>query len=448
LQPAIYLVLAYIFITYTRLPELLPTLIGHGVRLGLLASIAALVVVILSGGLFRTLSSRIVLAFLFFTGWLCLCVPFSVWRGGSFQQLVAWSISLLTLILLAGCINGLEQCRKAMYAMAVSVLFIELLSFILGTAEHAEATGRLAFLWGTFANANDFATLLLMGLPFCLLVVRMRKGFSVLKIAAFLGLILIPITVTRTGSRGGLLALLVMFGIYFFSVPALHRIPLAVAAVLLAVAALVTSSSEALVRYKTIFQDPDGTYYTNVAEQSAALSSLTRKELFLSSVRMTFEHPITGVGPGMFQVADAKDAEERKHPASWRQTHNTFTQISSEAGFPALLFYIAALVFCFSAARRASRYAKAQTEVPYLRDMAFCLQLSVLAFLITGTFASNAYQFYFPLVAGLCAALEHALNSTRPVRTVAGSQPRTAALAGSWARATPRPVLPAAGPGR
>ena len=433
LQPGFYLVLAYIFITYTRLPEILPTLIGHGVRLGLIAGIMAAIVVLLSGGFFRTFSSRIVLAFLAFTAWLCLCIPFSVWRGGSFQQFVAWLISMLSLILLAGCIDDLEQCRKAMYAMAVSVLFIELLSFFFGTSDQARAVGRFSLLYGTFANSNDFATLLLMGLPFCLLVVRASKRPSVLKVASFLGLLLVPITVVRTGSRGGLLALVIMFVVYFFSVPALQRVPLAVGALLLAVVAMVSSNEAALERYKTIFQNPDGTYYANTVEGSAALSTHSRKELFLSSVRMTFEHPLTGVGPGMFQVADAKDAEEKKHPAAWHQTHNLFTQISSEAGFPALFLYIAALVLCFQTTRAARKFAMERPEQRTLGDMAFCLRLSLLAFLITSIFASNAYQFYFPLVAGLCAALEHGLKKAKaavpaPVAVAAGPTTRPAAI--------------------
>ena len=58
-----------------------------------------------------------------------------------------------------------------------------------------------------------------MGLPFCLLVVRTRVGLSVLKVGCLIGLFLIPLSVVRTGSRGGLLALLIMFILYFFSVP-------------------------------------------------------------------------------------------------------------------------------------------------------------------------------------------------------------------------------------
>lgn len=427
-QPGFYVVLAFIFITYTRLPEILPKIIGHGVRLGLITTVFAVGVVLISGGIVRMFTSKIVVALTAFTAWLVLCVPLSVWRGGSFQQMVAWMVSLVSLILLAGCIDGLEQCRKAMYAMAASVLMIEALSFFLGAAETTDPSERLAFLFGTFANANDLATLLLIGLPFCLFVVRTTRGASPLRIASMLGLFLIPITVVRTGSRGGLLALVLMFALYFFTAPAFQKIPLALAALFLTLASLVVTSGSTLVRYKTIFLTSDETYFGNAVEESAALSTRSRKELFLSSLRLTAENPFVGVGPGMFQVADAKDAEERKHPAAWHQTHNTFTQISSEEGVPALIFYCLALAFCFSAARTAARFAGQHPELQYLGAMAFSVRLSLIAFTVTGMFASNAYLFYFPIVAGLCAALERSMRTDaqalRPAAQTVPASPR------------------------
>lgn len=379
---------------------------GHSLRLGAITTSMALLVVLLTGGLFRVFSSKIVLALLAFTAWLCLCTPFSVWRGGSFSQVTSWLLSLISLILLAGCVEGLEHCRRAMYAMAVAVLAIEALSFVLGTSNSVRDDGRLSFVGGTFANANDLAALLLMGLPFCLLVVRTRKGMSLLKFGCIVGLLLIPITVVRTGSRGGLLALVIMFAIYFFSIPTLQKIPLAIGTLILAVAAMVFSSHDALERYKTIFRSSDETYYSSAAQESAALSTRARKELFMSSVRLTFHHPIVGVGPGMFQIADARNAEEEKHAAAWHQTHNTFTQISAEDGLPGLFLYMAALVLCFKSVRSSRQRALQHSELPALQHMAYCLRLSLLAFTITAVFASNAYYFYFPLVAGLCAALE------------------------------------------
>jgi O-antigen ligase len=411
-QPAFYLAVVYIFVTYTRLPEFIPLVSGHGLRLGLIMTVLAVLGIMLSGSVYRIFSSKIVRALAAFTIWLFLATPFSIWRGGSTGQVMFWCGSVISLVLLAGCIEGAEQCRKAGYAMAVSVLAIEALSFLLGnSAANAKETGRFAFASGTFANPNDFAALLLIGLPFCLLVVRTRKGFSVLKLACILGLILIPLSAVRTGSRGGLLALLVMFVLYFFSVPSVQRIPLVIAALLLGVAAVIFSSSNALDRYRTILQSGDSTvYYANDTERSAALSTLSRKELFMSSLRLTIHHPLLGVGPGMFLVADAKDAEERNQAAAWHQTHNTYSQISCENGLPALFFYLAALFFCFKVTRAARQSAAAYPELRSYADTAFCLRFSVIAFAVTAIFASNAYYFFFPLVAGLCAALERSLN--------------------------------------
>jgi O-antigen ligase len=403
--------IVYIFATYTRLPEFVPLVAGHGLRLGLIITILAVLGILLSGSLYRIFSSKIVLAMAAFTGWIFICTPFSIWRGGSANQVVAWCLSVVGLILLAGCIGGAEQCRKAGYTLAVSVLAIELLSFFLGSTEGALDTGRLAFVSGTFSNSNDFAALLLMGLPFCLLVVRTRPGLSVLKGACLLGLFLIPLSVVRTGSRGGLVALVIMFVLFFLSVAPLQRIPLAIAALILALAAVVFAGRGALDRYKTMFRSGDTVYYANATEKSAALSSLSRKELFLSSVRLTIQHPLLGVGPGMFPIADAKDAEEQKHPASWHQTHNTYTQISCENGLPALFFYGAALFFCFKATRLVRQGAATHPELRPYSDMAFCLRLSLIAFAVTGIFASNAYSFFFPLLAGVCAALERSVNS-------------------------------------
>jgi O-Antigen ligase len=421
-QPAFYLSLGYIFITYVRFPEVVLMFTGHGFRLGLLSVLTAILVVVLSGGFMRIFSSKIVLALLAFTALLYLGIPFSIWRGGSFNQCTFWLVSLVGLILLAGCLDGLEQCRKAMATVAVSVLAIEVLSFVFGSTSKRDV-GRFSFASGTFANANDLAALLLIGLPFCLLVMRTRSGLSVMKIGAACGLFLIPITVVRTGSRGALLALLIMFMIYFFSVPPIRKLPLAIAAMIVVVASLVVASRGALDRYKSVFVDSNQIQDSGSSAELSAMESMhSRKQLFLSSLRLTFFHPLLGVGPGMFQVADAKAAGEKGIPAAWHETHNTYTQISSEDGLPALGLYLAALYLCFKRARFARRIAKQYPELPFLWNMAFSLELSLVAFTITAIFASNAYYFYFPLIAGICAAFDRAVTAEV---TALAARPRT-----------------------
>ncbi len=382
---------------------------GHGFRLALILTAFALLTILLSGGLLRIFSSRISWALIAFTAWLCFCIPFSVWRGGSYIRFQFWLTSLVSFLLLAGCVEGLEQCRKAMYTLATAVLVIELSSFFLGTSARAADQGRFSFISGTFANSNDLAALLLMGVPFCLLGVRAKKGFSAFRIACFFGLLLIPMTVVRTGSRGGLLALVFMFVLYFMTLPPIQKIPVAVVVLLLAVAAMMFSTRNALDRYRTILHATGSTDYSSSAAESAEQSTISRRKLFVRSVRMTLRHPLLGVGPGMFEVADANDAGEEGIPAIWHETHNTFTQVSSEEGLPGLFFYVAALFFCFRAVRTGRRVAIQYSDLPFLGDMAFCLQLSLIAFTVTGTFASNAYYFFFPLLAGLSAAFDRAV---------------------------------------
>lgn len=170
-QPSVYLALGYILVTYARLPEALSIITGHGFRLGVITTALAIVVLLLSGGFFRIFSSKIVLGLFAFTIWMGVSMPFSVWRGGSFSQFIYWILSLICLSLLAGCIDGLEHLRRAMFTMALSVLCIEAMSFFFGSMRADD--GRLSFVTGTFANANDLAALLLIGLPFCLLAVRL-----------------------------------------------------------------------------------------------------------------------------------------------------------------------------------------------------------------------------------------------------------------------------------
>ena len=55
------------------------------------------------------------------------------------------------------------------------------------------------------------------------------------------------------------------------------------------------------------------------------------------------EHPIFGVGPGIFTVGEADLAKSEGQAAQWHVSHNSYTQVSSEMGIPGLLLYLAAL---------------------------------------------------------------------------------------------------------
>jgi O-antigen ligase len=177
-------------------------------------------------------------------------------------------------------------------------------------------------------------------------------------------------------------------------------------------------------RYRTVYTN-ETTSDVSVAQES----SEERYQLLLTSLKLTFQHPLLGVGPGQFQVASTDAARATNSFAHWRETHNVYTQVSSEEGIPAAFFYIAALVYCFKelgAIRKMYRRAQASLLNPSLpapaaqnleekyedtSTMAFCLTLSLVSFAVFGFFSSMAYLFFFPTLAGLIAVFGRAARA-------------------------------------
>jgi O-antigen ligase len=112
-----------------------------------------------------------------------------------------------------------------------------------------------------------------------------------------------------------------------------------------------------------------GTFDQHENVASAYASSQLRQDLFWRSIDVTKAHPLFGVGPGNFQIISG----------SWHVSHNSFTQMSSEGGIPALILYVLILWCSFKNVRSARRLTRGQGE---------------LGLLSRAIFASDAYQFF------------------------------------------------------
>jgi len=425
-RPAFYLTMVLVFVVYARFPEIMDMVTGSALHSVRIIVLLALVAALLFGGDIRAVFSKVGICLIAFTLWLCVCIPFSVWRGGSFRALRdSWAVSILCFAIVASTVQGLEQCRKIMYSLAAATIFIESVVLIMGRVQW----GRIALLGGTLGNANDLAMMLLMGAPFCLFVIRTRPGNSFFKLACMATISFIPITVASTGSRGGLVTLAVMFILYFLPLPVTQKIVVSVGVLVLVVCAIALSTRSALDRFRTMLPSSDHAQLSE-SERSALESSELRKELLRSSLQLTLRHPLLGVGPGMFEVANADYTEETKGRAdfnAWHETHNTFTQLSCEDGLPGLFLYCLALLLCFKIVRSVEKRARPDPALSAVRHMGFALRLALIAFTGTAIFASNAYMYYFPILAAVCVVLERATAAQFSSQTPAAWQQPIAA---------------------
>jgi O-antigen ligase len=263
---------------------------------------------------------------------------------------------------------------------------------------------RLDLGFGRIGNANDFAAHLLFVLPFvAFLVLQGRSWFTRL---ISVGCIAYGVyLIAATGSRGALLAFLVGFLFLMLRAPTRFRIVAGFATPLLILLTLLVLPRAVLKIYSTLYSSEN----TDLNGGEAEASKERRTQLFRTSLRFTVEHPVLGVGMGQFASFEGGSARQISRRGMWQETHNTYTQVSSEDGIPALLFFLAALGSTYLLLSKNYRRAFYDKRLYEFRSMTFCMMLAMVCYASAVIFLSQAYTFYFPLVSGLAIAINSVL---------------------------------------
>jgi hypothetical protein len=393
--------LLFLFLLHSRVLDLTFSFL----HIPVISLYTAVTAAFLGGGFFRAFTNRIGMLLLMLSSWMVLCVPFSVWPGGSVMTVTDWLKTSLVFVVIAGLISTFDQFRTTIHLLAVAILVLAVMALLFGDSEQ----GRLALSRGRFSNPNDLAQILLMGFPFWWFIATNTTLKRSRRVLAIVAMIPIFMAMSKTGSRGALLASLAVALVLFWRSSVSHKVLIAMGAVLLVVFASIFLPSVTKQRYFTFFSaddtPPESELEANI-ENSAITSTFGRWALLKDSITLTLLHPVFGVGPGQFQPAqDQYSWAVRNHKGSWQVTHNTFTEISSENGVPALLFYCLALFFSFRSARlpKTSRAGPAP-ENEEVASASFCLRLSLLSYLVSAMFGSFGYQTQFLVLAGLSVA--------------------------------------------
>jgi O-antigen ligase len=396
---------AYLFLLWSRVVEF-----GGLNQLSLLfiLGLAAIVISVMTGGLQAALRSKWGVLLTLFTVWLLLSTLVSTWKRGSVTLLSDyWIKSLMAYLAIAGSIFTVAQSRRSAYIAALGLVSVQALSLVIGGED---VTGRMGLEKGTFGNANGLSFHTIVLFPFAMFLIFRAGNFWKLLSAA--AIVVGIFTVMRTGSRSGLIEIAVFSGLLFFRLALTQKAVFA--AVMTGVLAIGVGlvSDKAWERYKTMFSSD----VTSAEYASAAASQDQRLYVLQQSLMMTFENPLFGVGPGVFLAALATEEQKAGQNAGWISTHNAYTQLSSEAGIPALLLYLymmwVSVKINFSMYRANRRIPGRET----IADLSYCLFMSLILFAVNAPFDNNAYQYYFPALAGLTMAFSAAVAREAPGR--------------------------------
>jgi len=325
---------------------------------------------------------------------LVLTIPFATWRGGAFATVFQkFSKGVIVALLVALVVETIGQLRTLLWIQAAAVAAMTLASVII----HPGGGRMEGLLGGIFENPNDLAIGIAVNWPLVLAFMlgernAIKKGLWGLGVAAML------YGVIATYSRSGSIAMFVcfVFCVWEFAIRG-KRLHLLIASLILGVVAAVVmiATPNYLIRIQSIVEG-------RIRGAGDHGSWEARRELLRESIILTIQHPLFGVGPGNFPSATE----------TWRVTHNTYTELSSETGLPGLFLYVLFLALAFRNLHRI-RKLKGYKANQDIQLFASALWAGLAAYLVGAFFASTEYSLFPYFMVAYTSAL-YRIASTSP----------------------------------
>jgi putative inorganic carbon (HCO3(-)) transporter len=312
----------------------------------------------------------------------------------STTTMVRWLLFIAFFFLVIQLVNGREEIRRVMRWFAIAVSAAAFYALFLFVGKH----GKDFRAAGPLQDPNDFAYLLACTLPIVSYLIGADRRWRVLWgicFAAIAGAML------ATFSRGALVGIgtLLVWGIVT------RRIPLWV---------LLSGLVSALVVVALAFTlwKPLIDVALHQKGHVAKTNTESRETLWGAAVQLTERRPVTGVGPGRFPT----EAALLLHNNSSTQlvTHNSYLEILSSEGIPALLLFLAYLLTAWLLLRRVQKQAALDVDRD-LQRLATALQASLMIAIVAGIFLSEELASPFWLLGGLAVVLARSCGAARGV---------------------------------
>lgn len=297
------------------------------------------------------------------------------------SELRAFATGLIFFVLFLYFIRTARHVRVVLGFLTLVILVAVLDGFRL--AEAGLDADRLHASQGFAGNSNRLALFAVWGtaLFWCL---RARVVGRWWRHLTLLPLLLLPVTVVMTGSRNGLLQLLLLAGLilmeqrHWSPAQRVRGIALIVTVGLLVAAA---APSALLLRATSFEATTDAPGGESLRNRAAGVSD---------GIAIVARNPILGVGPGNF----------RWHSGHDRGVHNSFLWAVTAGGPLLLLLYVVLFRSSLRAVRAAERHGPSE-----LRWMAKAVRFNLIVFVAFSLFADTWLQHPFFLLIGVAAVL-------------------------------------------
>ncbi len=230
-----------------------------------------------------------------------------------------------------------------------------------------QGTRIRGMIGGLFDNPNDLALHLVTMIPIALALFFASRN-PLVKVLFFVTVILITGGVVATFSRGGFLALVAAGVLLLWKFARRSRLLIAPLAVTVVVLFVLFAPGGYRTRLSTTGDD----------------SAVARFDDLKRSVFIAARHPLLGVGMDNYILFSNSN----------KATHNAYTQVASEMGAAAAVFYILFILAPFRGLRRIEHETYQVKSRRRFYYTAIALQASLAGYMVASFFASVAYLWY------------------------------------------------------
>ncbi|WP_343563412.1 O-antigen ligase family protein [Kiloniella sp. b19] len=406
LSNSFLVILGFIIFSFFRIHEVFPLLMPFKLPLLLaLASFAALGWNLFSGRATLYWNRELGLFALFvlvvFSG--CLLATN---RGIAFSAFNGTFIKI-AIIVIAICwmTKGIEEFKLAARLICIAGLIVGLVTLFnaangIGLVEGTRVTiGR--DIGSMLGDPNDLALVLLFPAAFGLSLLLSAKISRTERVLGFFTIILMFLAILATQSRGGLLGIMAVCGVFaWYKVPSKSLLIVGGVVAMLALFALAGIDERA----------SGGAHEEGIDE-----SAMGRLHAWKAAFKMALHNPLTGIGIDNFyyNYFDYSDFWDGKNHA----VHSTWFGVLAETGFLGLGLFLSLVFLSVRNMMRCVRITQAEHSDPYLSAMSMALLAGLAGFCASGTFLTMGFTWPFYIMFGLSIALRQIVSQNEKQKT-------------------------------
>ncbi|HEY3580855.1 MAG TPA: O-antigen ligase family protein [Pyrinomonadaceae bacterium] len=255
--------------------------------------------------------------------------------------------------------------------------------FVVGAIENhnLRIAGRIK---GLFENSNDLALHLVSMIPIAIALALYKRGLP-RKLVYFGAVGIMVAAVVVTFSRGGFIGLVAAALILVRRLGRKNRVATTGALVFAVLIFMAAAPGAYSGRLATVFN--------SAADVTG--SSSQRTEVLKRSIWVTLRYPLFGVGIGNFHHKSPRELE----------THNAYTQVSSEMGIWAFVVYLIFLIYPLRRLRLIENQSYEKPEQRRFYYLAIGLQGALVGYMVASFFGPVAYQWYVYYLVGYAVCL-------------------------------------------